>query len=68
MDVSARGGNWGKKLTKGARWVRRGKIAAWGPGMDDWEVYPFFHCLSKSIDRTPGRGTGTKKSEITPLA
>ena len=21
-----------------ARWVRRGKLAAWGPGIEDWEV------------------------------
>ncbi|GLB36424.1 hypothetical protein LshimejAT787_0307120 [Lyophyllum shimeji] len=34
----ARGGNWGNKTVKGARWVRRGKITPWGPGMDDWEA------------------------------
>jgi hypothetical protein len=38
LNVSTRGGNWGKKTAKGARWVRRGKIAAWGPGMDEWEA------------------------------
>ncbi|KAJ7597614.1 hypothetical protein C8J56DRAFT_818262 [Mycena floridula] len=31
-------GNWGKKDLRGARWVRRGKITAWGPTMDDWEA------------------------------
>ncbi|KAJ8514936.1 hypothetical protein ONZ45_g7571 [Pleurotus djamor] len=31
-------GNWGKKATRGARWVRRRKIATWGPTMDDWET------------------------------
>ncbi|KIY67584.1 hypothetical protein CYLTODRAFT_431252 [Cylindrobasidium torrendii FP15055 ss-10] len=31
-------GNWGKKFTKDARWVRRGKMTAWGPAKEDWEV------------------------------
>lgn len=31
-------GNWGNKTARGARWVRRGKLAAWGPPMEDWEV------------------------------
>ncbi|KAF8203240.1 hypothetical protein BJ912DRAFT_943346 [Pholiota molesta] len=31
-------GNWGHKNSKGARWVRRGKITPWGPEMDDWEA------------------------------
>ncbi|KAF5355655.1 hypothetical protein D9756_004217 [Leucocoprinus leucothites] len=31
-------GNWGCKTAKGARWVRRGKITPWGPGMEDWEA------------------------------
>ena len=31
-------GNWGKKNSREARWIRRGKMTAWGPGMDDWEV------------------------------
>jgi hypothetical protein len=30
-------GNWGKKMSKGARWVHRGKMTAWGPEMEDWE-------------------------------
>ena len=33
--------NWGIKDKKGARWMRKGKIAAWGPGIDDWEVRSF---------------------------
>ncbi|KAH7104103.1 hypothetical protein BKA62DRAFT_669746 [Auriculariales sp. MPI-PUGE-AT-0066] len=39
-DLSAtnRKGNWGNKLVPGAEWVRRGKIAAWGPGRDEWEL------------------------------
>lgn len=32
------GGNWGNKTRKGSRWVRKGKMAAWGSGMDEWEV------------------------------
>ena len=31
-------GNWGNKTSAGARWIRRGKIASWGPGMEDWEA------------------------------
>lgn len=31
-------GNWGNKLVEGARWVHKGKLAAWGPERDDWEV------------------------------
>jgi len=31
-------GNWGRKRIHDARWVRKGKIAAWGPGLEDWEV------------------------------
>ncbi|TFK41340.1 hypothetical protein BDQ12DRAFT_679292 [Crucibulum laeve] len=38
LCVGAREGNWGNKAIKDARWVRRGKIAAWGPGMDEWEA------------------------------
>jgi hypothetical protein len=38
LNVSSAGGNWGNKATRGARWVRRGKIAAWGPGIDDWKA------------------------------
>ncbi|KAH7883826.1 hypothetical protein F5I97DRAFT_1895935 [Phlebopus sp. FC_14] len=38
LSVGVAGGNWGKKTVKGSRWVRRGKIAAWGPSMDEWEA------------------------------
>ncbi|KAF8446188.1 hypothetical protein L210DRAFT_2962011 [Boletus edulis BED1] len=38
LNISVSGGNWGKKTMKGCRWVRRGKIAAWGPNMDEWEA------------------------------
>lgn len=38
LNVSSQGGNWGKKTMKDARWVRKGKLAAWGPGMEDWQV------------------------------
>ncbi len=31
-------GNWGKKSTKDARWIRRGKMVAWGPGVEEWQV------------------------------
>lgn len=34
-------GNWGNKTSAGARWIRRGKIASWGPGMEDWEASLF---------------------------
>ncbi|KAF8058271.1 hypothetical protein FPV67DRAFT_1524722 [Lyophyllum atratum] len=37
LESGSRGGNWGNKTVKGARWVRRGKITSWGPAMDDWE-------------------------------
>lgn len=38
LPVGTRFGNWGKKNMKGSRWVRRGKIASWGPGIEEWEV------------------------------
>jgi len=38
LEPGTRGGNWGKKMIKGSRWVRRGKITPWGPAMDDAEV------------------------------
>ena len=37
-DSLLQNSNWGQKTTKGARWMRRGKMTAWGPGMDEWEV------------------------------
>ncbi|KZW02073.1 hypothetical protein EXIGLDRAFT_829628 [Exidia glandulosa HHB12029] len=30
--------NWGAKSSSGAQWSRRGKIAAWGPGRDEYEL------------------------------
>ena len=47
LNVGVRGGNWGNKMIRGARWVRRGKIAAWGPGMDEWEVRKTLFVSSK---------------------
>lgn len=40
VPMSALRGNWGRKTTKGARWHRRGKLAPWGAGLDEWEVRP----------------------------
>ena len=46
LPVALPQGNWGHKNAKGGRWIRRGKITAWGPEMEDWEVgaYRFFNC------------------------
>ncbi|KAF9014987.1 hypothetical protein BDQ17DRAFT_1340293 [Cyathus striatus] len=38
IQLGTREGNWGRKTAKGARWIRRGKMAAWGPGVEEWEV------------------------------
>lgn len=38
LGIGSKTGNWGCKTAKGARWVRRGKITPWGPGMEEWEV------------------------------
>ncbi|KAJ3576138.1 hypothetical protein NP233_g640 [Leucocoprinus birnbaumii] len=38
LSVGSKTGNWGCKTAKGARWVRKGKITPWGPGMEDWEA------------------------------
>lgn len=51
LGVGLPEGNWGHKNTKGARWVRRGKMTAWGPEMEDWEVehsFPFHLLLSQT--------------------
>ncbi|KAG6866830.1 hypothetical protein C0991_008766 [Blastosporella zonata] len=37
LEPGSRGGNWGNKNVRGARWVRKGKITTWGPSMEDWE-------------------------------
>ncbi|OCH96654.1 hypothetical protein OBBRIDRAFT_787226 [Obba rivulosa] len=31
-------GNWGRKTAKDARWVRKGKMTAWAPSTEDWEI------------------------------
>jgi hypothetical protein len=31
-------GNWGRKHLKSARFVRKGKMAAWGPGREEYDV------------------------------
>ncbi|KAH8100503.1 hypothetical protein BXZ70DRAFT_937537 [Cristinia sonorae] len=31
-------GNWGRKMNRDARWIRRGKMTAWGPAMEEWEA------------------------------
>jgi len=41
MNYGISRGNWGKKKAKGSRWVRTGKLAAWGPGHEDWGVRAF---------------------------
>jgi hypothetical protein len=46
LHVSSEVGNWGNKTVRDARWVRRGKITPWGPGVDDWEVSHGPHCFS----------------------
>jgi hypothetical protein len=47
MNYGISRGNWGKKKAKGSRWVRTGKLAAWGPGHEDWGVRVF---LLTSLD------------------
>ena len=38
LPQSAFRGNWGIKTYNEAKWVRKGKMTAWGPWMEDWEV------------------------------
>ncbi|KAF8898397.1 hypothetical protein BD779DRAFT_1483694 [Infundibulicybe gibba] len=38
VPIGSKRGNWGRKTVKHARWVRRGKITSWGPGIEDWEA------------------------------
>ncbi|KZT06356.1 uncharacterized protein LAESUDRAFT_653898 [Laetiporus sulphureus 93-53] len=38
IRYTAAKGNWGRKTVHDARWVRRGKIAPWAPGLEDWEA------------------------------
>ncbi len=47
-------GNWGRKAARDARWVRHGKMAAWGPSMEEWEVrrltpYRVLHGLNVKV-------------------
>ena len=42
-------GNWGKKHLKDARWVRRGKMSAWGPGIEEWEVCRYPLCCLRAF-------------------
>lgn len=48
LPVGARKGNWGHKDAKSARWIRRRKIAPWGPGMEDWEVSVTRYSISQT--------------------
>ncbi|KAI0757263.1 hypothetical protein C8Q80DRAFT_1090446 [Daedaleopsis nitida] len=38
LPVSSFRGNWGIKSHNEAKWVRKGKMTAWGPWMEDWEA------------------------------
>ncbi|KIJ45557.1 hypothetical protein M422DRAFT_250874 [Sphaerobolus stellatus SS14] len=38
LPAGVKGGNWGKKLREGAKFVHRGKLAAWSPYKEDWEI------------------------------
>ncbi|KAI0343951.1 hypothetical protein BDW22DRAFT_1355186 [Trametopsis cervina] len=38
VRFSTAAGNWGRKSRRDARWVRHGKMAAWGPSMEEWEI------------------------------
>ena len=58
-------GNWGRKSTRHARWIRKGKMIAWGPGMEEWEVRSVqCPCLSIAENLCAGRGTSTKTDQI----
>lgn len=45
-NLTAVAGNWGRKRIGDARWVRKGKMAAWGPNYEEWEV-SLLHTPSK---------------------
>ena len=48
-------GNWGRKTSRDARWVRHGKMAAWGPSMEDWEVcrvIVYVYCQTNCVQRS----------------
>ncbi|THH19718.1 hypothetical protein EW146_g1513 [Bondarzewia mesenterica] len=64
-------GNWGRKTMKGARWVRKGKMAAWGPGIEDWEVCYATYCdtlwiLKRRLDKAEDRARKRIKLLLPP--
>ena len=66
LSVGHPEGNWGHKNTKSARWVRRGKINAWGPEMEDWEVRALPAFSNSCCNRSSGRGTRSKTDQAPP--
>lgn len=57
LPAGVKGGNWGKKNVKGARWVRRGKATPWGPSRGEWEVRLIAPCHAALFAmRRAGRG------------
>lgn len=58
-------GNWGNKHAHGSRWVRRGKIVAWGPAKAEWDVsqIPFIP-LPPVVDTQHPRGLPSWKSVL----
>jgi hypothetical protein len=38
LPVGISTGNWGRKRLKSARWIKKGKMAAWGPAKEEWQV------------------------------
>ena len=59
LPVALPQGNWGHKNAKGGRWVRRGKITAWGPEMEDWEVSYVVSLTFHDIEIKSGRRTSS---------
>lgn len=57
-------GNWGRKTTKGARWLRKGKLAAWGPGMEEWEVCIVIFPLRLCLRSVSGRRAGSQAHQV----
>lgn len=49
IRFSAARGNWGRKTVKDAKWVRRGKMAAWAPAREEWEVRSSFALQPTSL-------------------
>lgn len=68
-EIPAYVGNWGRKDTGNARWVRGGKMAAWGPDMEDWEASFHFYLSEgrRNTDRlNVGRRTSSKARKNSP--